>query len=212
MAAARGFSNVAALEAGEYENLIRSRNVRLGAAPGDTNFAWFVPEASFIDNDMVETLMQSGALTPEFVAAVLAIDLRTPVFSDRPALMSFLPGSYSFTPLADGADPLAENRHPDDLTQRVIQTLEAQSPAAGTDAAEFLSILKMDDPRQALATEIDAYLAELRADLSKDDPARRAAKIDELYDRHQERWLRLANTRPTGNIIEAAELIPLASP
>ena len=72
--------------------------------------------------------------------------------------------------------------------------------------------MKMDDPRQALATEIDAYLAELRADLSKDDPARRAAKIDELYDRHQERWLRLANTRPTGNIIEAAELIPLASP
>jgi hypothetical protein len=69
---------------------------------------------------MVDLLMREGAITPQFVAVVLAVDLETPVFSkERASLLEFLPESFAYKPL-DSADPLIAERHPDAVTQAVV--------------------------------------------------------------------------------------------
>ena len=80
---ARQFGSVLAITAAEYRQLVEDFQTTIGGARFDTQFAWFTPEASHIDNHLVDVLVRDGVITPEFAAAVLAVDLETPVFSER---------------------------------------------------------------------------------------------------------------------------------
>lgn len=199
IAAANAFSERAAVEPEEYRQLIADAGVKLGGQAGDANFAWFVPQAGQIDNDRVEQLLSQGIVTPEFVAAVLAIDLETPLLSSaREALLRFVPVQFTFSPLPAGALPLEVQRHPDDLTQQTIAALIAENPEAGTPAAEFLALLQSEDPISILRERVVAVRDRIAAQLA--DPTTRLAELTRLHD--------LATARRQA-ILEDASLSPL---
>ncbi|MGF1516170.1 MAG: hypothetical protein ACFB5Z_21075 [Elainellaceae cyanobacterium] len=179
---AQTFSSTAELSPEEYKNLIVGSQTKLGdIAPGDAVFAWLVPEPSHIDNDLVDRLMRQGIVTPEFVAAVAAIDLENPVLSkDREALLDLIPDSFRFKPL-EGADPLKAKRHPDELTQTVIDTLKRLKPPSQSPAGELLTILQTDNPKRVLADRVKAYRTTLEAKLDRRDAASRQAELERLY-------------------------------
>jgi hypothetical protein len=177
------FSNIAELTPDEYKDLVIQSQVTLGGRkPGDTVFAWLVPEPSHIDNDLVDRLMQQGVVTPEFVAAVMAIDLETPILSEkRQKLLDLIPNEFRFKPL-NGADPLTTKRHPDELTQTVISKLESLSPLSSSPEGEFLTILKSDNPIEILKERVKEYRSRLVANLDKSNPDSRKAELKRLYD------------------------------
>ena len=202
---AREFEQAAKVSPDEYARLVRETGLRVAGQPGDTVFAWFVPEPSQVDNDMVEQLMERGIVTPQFVAAVLAVDLETPLLSaDRAALLSFVPDDFRFRPL-DGQDPLAANRHPDELTEAVIAAIRASNPAAGSAEAEFLTLLQMDDPLAELRSRVEAYRDRVVNRLN--DPATRGEELERLFDLALQRRRAILDHKDFGVLVEAKDAL-----
>ena len=177
------FDDVAELTPEEYKDLVIQSQVKLGGRkPGDTVFAWLVPEPSHIDNDLVDQLMRQGIVTPEFVAAVMAIDLETPILSEkRQKFLDLIPNEFRFKPL-NGADSLTTKRHPDELTQTVINKLEILSPSNSSPEGELLEILKSSDPRKILENRVKDYCFRLATNLDQSNPSSRKAELKRLYD------------------------------
>jgi hypothetical protein len=174
---ARSFGSLLKITPAEYKKLIDDSGVAFGTAKGDANFAWFVPEASHSDNHLVDSLIKRGVVTPQFVAAALAVDLETPVFSTRtPVLLKFIPATFRFKPRNSDDIPAA---HPDALTKAVIKNLEAAGPAAGTPEADFIALLKDPDPVKALRGRTADYLARIQGKL--ENPSTRQQEIDRLF-------------------------------
>jgi len=171
---AREFERKVRLEPAEYSALVNAKGLRLGGERSDANFAWFVPEPSHVDNSMVDRLMRRGAVTPHFVAAVMAIDLRTPVLSTvRPELLRFVPERYAFRPTNGAA---ATEPHP--LTTAVIAALRAEGAAAGA-PQDFLNLLEAPDAVAKLKAAVGTYLAEVQEKLNG---AARQAELGILMD------------------------------
>lgn len=169
----------------EYARLVADSGQMLGLRPGDAGFAWFTPEASHIDNSMVDRLLRRGIVTPELVAAVAAIDLEAPIFSEeRSALLDFVPESFRFQILGPGEAP-DPDRHPDDLTRQLVESLRAAEPEEGTAAAELLRRLEDDDPVALLRQDVAAYRDRLAGRLA--DPETRADELRRLHDLLDER-------------------------
>jgi hypothetical protein len=143
----------ARLSAKDYEHLLRQTKTKLNdKMPGDTNFAWFVPEPSRIDTDFVRQLVDDNIVPAKFIAAAIAVDLETPVFSSARAKLwnsTILPAQFKI-----GAA--------NDLTSQVIKNLETLNPAAGTPEATFLQLLKSPDPVAALKQRVDTYVSRER--------------------------------------------------
>lgn len=60
--------------------------------PGDTFFAFVVPEAAHEDNEVVRQMIRNGLLSAKFAACVLMVDFPNPVFSpSRAHLMRYAP-------------------------------------------------------------------------------------------------------------------------
>lgn len=60
--------------------------------PGDTFFAFAVPEAAYEDNDVVVQAVRAGLIPPKFAAALMMVDFQNPVFSvARARLMAYVP-------------------------------------------------------------------------------------------------------------------------
>ncbi len=175
----QSFAQVVRLTPAEYKLLVIDSAVQLGGrVPGDADFAWFVPEASHIDNDLVDRLMRRGVLTRELVAAVVAVDLEHPVLSkSRETLWQFVPSEFRFKPLVSDAD-VQQRRHPDELTKRMVAALEAANPTPGTPESQFLTLLKDPDPLKRLEEQIDAYLGRLKTAL--DVPGSREVELKRL--------------------------------
>jgi len=177
------FDDMAELTPDEYKDLVIQSQIKLGGRkPGDAVFAWLVPEPSHIDNDLVDQFMRQGVVTPEFVSAVMAIDLENPILSEkRQKLLDLIPNEFRFKPL-DGADPLTTKRHPDELTQTVISKLESLSPPSSSPEGEFLAILQSSDPRKILEDRVKNYRSRLATNLDKSNPSPRQAELKRLYD------------------------------
>lgn len=176
--AAREFSNIASVQPEEYKRLVEQSGIRLSGRRGDTNFAWFVPEPSHVDNSMVDRLMRRGVVTPAFVAAVQAIDLERPIFSDaRASLLEFVPDRFPFRPATGGTSA----PHPDPLTELVIARIEAANPAPGSPAREFLSLLRDPDPVERLRERVQHYLDRVSSRLR--DTNARMNELSRLFDR-----------------------------
>jgi hypothetical protein len=179
---ARSFNTVASLTQQENKDLISMFALRLNGVPGDTEFAWLVPGAAFVDNALIDQCLQMGVVTPHFLAAVLAVDLENPVFSaKRSALLIFLPDQFDFTPVAAGVSPTTPPRDvsKDLLTAAVIAKIDAASPAAGSPPDEFRTLLRSSDAVKVLDQRIVAYRDRVNAKLQK-TPANAAARKAEL--------------------------------
>ncbi|MFE1772686.1 hypothetical protein [Streptomyces sp. NPDC059008] len=60
--------------------------------PGDTFFAFVVPEAALEDNSVVRAMCEQGLISPKFAACALMVDFPNPVFSaHRARLMRYVP-------------------------------------------------------------------------------------------------------------------------
>ena len=204
------FAKKAQIEPDEYRDILTAKGMKLAGSPGTTKFAWFVPEASQIDNHLVETLMARGIVTPQFVAAVLSVDLRTPVFSKpREALMRFLPDAFEYTRLAAGVDPLMENRHPDRLTKAVIANLRSFGSGLSQVERDFLEILQLDDPKAELESQIELYLAEIDRELNGGDPTRRRETLERLFDTAHQRRVQMLRDPIISRVVESHALLPM---
>jgi hypothetical protein len=184
-------SDVAFLNRKDYEHLLRQTKTALNSQqPGDTNFAWLVPEASFVDNDWVEQLIGQDIVPPAFVAAALAVDLENPVLSsDRTKLWSdkILPAQFKF-----GAT--------NDLIPQVVKNLEALNPAVGTPEATFLQMLRKPEAAvPALKKQVDQYISRERNLLSDkakpDDRSREWIRLYKLALQRREAVLADANLK-----------------
>jgi hypothetical protein len=203
---ARQFSSLLLIERAEYRALVSQPKTVLGGLAGDTNFAWFVPESSHIDNQMVDVLIRRGVVTPEFAAAALAVDLENPVFSDRRSrLLAIVPQQFRFRLKDDGDVPAA---HPDQLTRDVIARLKALPPAAGSPEAEFLTLLENPNPTEAVRAKVTAYFERVRNLLA--NPQQRKAEINRLYGVVVQRRQDARTFNPT--LIESQFLFPTRTP
>lgn len=163
---ARQFRDVAVLTKREYQQAVQSSETQLDGIRGDTHFAWFVPEPSHIDTDLVRQLVLRGILPVRVLAAALAVDLDTPVFSrERAQLLRFVPDTFRFKELPSGAIPAGEPLAAgpaDDLVHLLTAALETSAPAGGSAAQLFLDRLKADDPVGLLAQDVNAYHQRIR--------------------------------------------------
>ncbi|NJM57630.1 MAG: peptidoglycan-binding protein [Synechococcales cyanobacterium RU_4_20] len=137
------------LDGSAYQELVRHSETKLNdKVPGDANFAWFTPEASFIDNNWVQKLIERQILPVRFVAAALSVDLENPVFSkDRARLWeasNILPSQFKI-----GASH--------DLIAQTIRNLEALKPSSSSPEGQFLAALRSPDPVAFLRTKLNAY-------------------------------------------------------
>jgi hypothetical protein len=184
---ARRFRETAVMKRTEYKALVQRFDVQMARQTGDANFAWLIPEPSHIDVDLIDQLLRRGIITPHFLASVLAVDLRDPLYfsSERQGLLEFVPEVFQFQPIVEGATPLENLGHLDNdfLTKEVIARLEAATPESGSRAARWLARLKADDAVASLKTDVEAYLSEVEASLRSDveHPERRTATLEALF-------------------------------
>jgi hypothetical protein len=162
---ATGVGSGATIARQDYKLFVSNEQLKIFAdgrppAAGDTNFAWFTPELGFAAVNWISMLHNRKILSPAFMAAVLAVDHKTPIFSERrKSLLDFIPESFRVSP---------GEAHPDQLTRDVIARIQAQNPPAGSAAAEFLDLLRKPDPVQELRSRVISYRTEVeQADRSQ---------------------------------------------
>jgi len=164
----------ASLSGRDYAHLVQQTKTRLdGKQPGDANFAWFVPEASFMDTDFVKQLVDRNIVPQNFVAAALAVDLENPILSsDRAKLWNdkIIPAQFKIG---------AQN----DLIPQVIQNLIALNPAQGTPEATFLQLLRSPNAVDVLRQRVDQYVNREQQRLDLRSGATAKTRSDE--------WIRL---------------------
>jgi hypothetical protein len=174
------------IPADEYARLVKAAGLELaGRVPADADFAWFTPEPSHIDNDMVERLMLRGIVTPQFVAAVLAVELEEPVLSaGRARLLALVPDTITFKPVPQGPTPdvaaLRAAHAGNMMVRAVVDALEASRPAAGSPEADFLTVLRSADPIEVLRARVEAYHTRVQTRLAESE---RRQEIERLFGR-----------------------------
>ena len=139
-----------------YRHCVQKYNVAITDGTfrfaGDTHFAFPVPEASFEDGLVVESLMRARVMTDKLAACLLMIDFPNPVFSvRREALLKYVPASASLGPSSDFAP-------------RFVAAVEAASAAPGTPEREFLSNWALSDNtwRAAFEQRLAAFFAAIQ--------------------------------------------------
>lgn len=117
-----------------YAESLRTFDVRLtdGAAferPGDTHFAFVVPERAFEDTDTLRQAMERGIVSRRLAACLLMVDFPNPIFSEkRQRLLEHVP-DIAF-------------RETDDFSQTVADAIRSSTAASqpGTAEHEFAQL------------------------------------------------------------------------
>ncbi|MFC4508427.1 MULTISPECIES: hypothetical protein [Streptomyces] len=116
--------------------------------PGDTFFAFVVPEAAHEDNEVVRQMVRKGLVSARFAACVLMVDFPNPVFSPaRSHLMQYVPTAPTKT--VELCDKVAQ------AISDAARTLPADSPE-GRFAAHWQ--VSDDAWRTVFGQRVDAYL------------------------------------------------------
>jgi hypothetical protein len=161
---------------------------------------------------MVERLMLRGVLSPQFVAAVLAVDMEEPVLSSaRARILAFVPDTIKFRAIPPGQPPdFAAMRaaHAESTTvQAVIKAVETSNPSPGSPEADFLAVLKSPNPIDVLAQRVEAYLERVESDLAG---PKKQNEIDRLFRRLVERRIRVLQSERFGPLDETSDrLLPV---
>lgn len=192
------FADFSRLSDREYNEVVnRGKTTLAGQSPGDTHFAWFTPEASAIDNAYGRQLMEQGIVPQAFVAAVMAVDLETPVFSQqREALWTasnILPTQF-------------KTGRNNDLIAQTLSNLEQLNPVADSAEGQFLAALQSPDPVQFLRVKVDDYI--LRERRRFGDRETRPEEVARLYRRLLERRQQVEADPVQRHLIESPLLFP----
>jgi hypothetical protein len=149
-----GAAYLAAIE--EFDVAMAANGFR---QPGDTFFAFPVPERAFEDDEVVRQLIAENLLTERFVATALMVDFPNPVFSSRSAsLLDFVPDTLR--PQGDQG-----------LATDVIAAIVAAGGTPDTPAATFKALWELDDQawKQEIEDRLAGYVSALNASLATTD-------------------------------------------
>lgn len=172
--------------------------------PGDTFFAFVVPEAAFEDVEVVNQLVRRNIITAHCAASVLMVDFPNPVFSPaRATLLNYVPTVAVLDPARGGvsqqiADAIAD----------AADGLPADSPEA-----QFMDNWRLADSdwRKVFAARIQGYLGAVTARISTaegfDDYVRLAESRRREFKRM--RLNEFALTLPVTNIAPDAPLLQM---
>ena len=151
----------------EYVALVKARRLQLGARAGDADFAFFSVGRAFIDDDFVARLIERDLVSANFVAAALAVDLETPIYSTpRRSLLAFVPDQFT------GAA---------DLTAKTLVALRAVPPGQATaDVTLFRERLEGGRAVDALREDVVQLSARIRAELDGGEE-RRAKEVERIF-------------------------------
>jgi hypothetical protein len=134
-------------QASFYQATLQTYDVRVQdesgfSRPGDTHFAFAVPEPAFEDEVVLQELLSRRALSKKLAACLLMVDFPNPVFSlRREALLRYVPGTIALDGGADLdhtfvdaviASPARLRRH--FSPERVAQACFQQKAAGGIQA------------------------------------------------------------------------------
>jgi hypothetical protein len=160
--------------------------------PGDTFFAFVVPEAAYEDNDVVGQLVRGGLVPARFAACALMVDFTNPVFSPaRARLLRYVPTA-----------PVPASTWCDDIAAAIVSAAKGL-PADGPEA-EFSRhwALPQADWRRIFAERLDAYLEKTAARARTASGFRDCTRLAESRRRafRQMRLHEFALTLPTTDI------------
>jgi len=144
--------------------------------PGDSFFAFLVPEPAFEDLNVLALLLKERIIGRRFAACLLMVDFPNPVFSERRhRLLAYVP------PAAMRVDGAAAD--PTDLEARFVAAVEASTPEPGSAEDEFLANWSVPATtfERAFESRIESYFAQLTA----------LAATEDGFDG----WVRLAESR-----------------
>jgi hypothetical protein len=170
--------------------------------PGDTHFAFVVPEAAFEDVLFVQELIDARVLTEKLAAALLMVDFSNPVFSPRrAALLPHVPAEARL----DGADFV-------NAFVASVTTAATTGPADSPER-EFLALWDLADDawRRTMEATIERFFTALAPRFATADAF---APVFELAEsrRREFRRRKLAEfrlTTPITNIPESAPPLEL---
>jgi len=134
----------------DYDALIKANGQNVKGVTGaiDTVFDHVFIERSHADNNYVEQVRDAKIIDDAFIKDVLMVDFTRPVFSDdRCGLLSFAP------------DLTATNMTAKKVRDGFIANLEAETPVAGSPAAQLLAHLKASNDTAAHDATVDAFVA-----------------------------------------------------
>ena len=148
-----------------YADALKDFNARLMdqesgfVRPGDTYFAFLVPEPSFEDVDMIQALLGNQIISPHFAASVLMVDMQNPIYSpSRERLYQYVPTERMVSPVGgDTSTMIAASIRKEAKKQGACR----QEQYAGC-SPEQQFILNWDLPedrwRTVLSERVNAYL------------------------------------------------------
>ncbi len=128
--------------------------------PGDTHFAFLVPERAYEDVDVLDKLLARGVLSRRVAAALLMTDFANPTHSARrAALMAYVPADFRPGPAAP------------DLGTAIAQAITAAAPGTpvGSPEREAWANLSDEHWEVTFARRIECYVAALQDRLDGDD-------------------------------------------
>jgi hypothetical protein len=145
--------------------------------PGDTFFAFLVPEPAFEDTNVVALLLERQVITARFAACLLMVDFQNPISSARRRkLMAYVP---------DNAHALSAGDASDDIAHKFVAAIEAVEPTlpAGSPEREFLDNWRIAENtwKRTFESRIEEYFSKLQ----------QLAPTDAGFDG----WTRLAESR-----------------
>ena len=116
--------------------------------PGDTHFAFVVPERAFEDIEVLRQAIARGVISPRLAAALLMVDFPNPVFSRKRAkLLASVPS----VPASD----------PDGLSEAIAASILAASEESpdGTPERDFAARWNLGDDgwRESFSLELNDY-------------------------------------------------------
>lgn len=145
--------------------------------PGDTFFAFLIPEPAFEDINVLALLLERQVISPRFAACLLMVDFQNPISSARRMkLMAYVP---------DKARAVSADNVSDDVAHQFVAAIEsvAATVPAGTPEHEFLDNWRLseNDWKRTFEKRIEDYFVKLQ----------QLAGTDAGFDG----WTRLAESR-----------------
>lgn len=123
--------------------------------PGDTHFAFAIPEVAYEDNDRIKQLVRHGVISRRFAACGLAVDFSNPVYStQRKQLLRCVPTStLAELGVTDISDTVAQA-----ISQQAAQRPDGHADRDALD--QFLECWEAPAAawKRQLRNRIDAYL------------------------------------------------------
>lgn len=179
-------------------------------SPGSTYFAFYLPQVAAEDIYVAQKLLQSKVVTPKFVAALLMVDYKNPLFSDKRASLQKYAKQITSGKIVDGVSSV-----PGEFAAKVKEKVEEQLKEPGAkpcnadnfDAcsaeAQFLYTWELPDDqwKQLTAKRLQGYVDSV-ANLGEKE------RLYRLMGWSIKQRARFASTAPYCNFFESRLFFP----